>query len=113
MSNNSQVETKKHTSFKKALAVLAIVVVVIIMAIAMLASLYVQPWEEKFVGEITMTKHKWGSTDEEGSEYRCANEGCDAVFSITNEKSDEWESECPIKREKKEGWIWIMISGSN
>jgi hypothetical protein len=43
MSNNSQVENKKHTSFKKALAVFAIVVVVIIMAIATLASLYVQP----------------------------------------------------------------------
>ena len=55
------------------------------------------------MGEVTMAKHKWGSTDEEGSEYRCANEGCDAVFSITNENSDEWESECPIKREKKEG----------
>jgi hypothetical protein len=53
-----------------------------------------------------MTKHKWHAIEDQGYTcYKCANEGCNAFFSITNEDSDEWESECPIKREKKEGLI--------
>jgi hypothetical protein len=49
-----------------------------------------------------MTKHNWYAIEDQGYTcYECVNEGCDAYFSITNENSDEWESECPIKREKR------------